>query len=124
MFPTWIRVDSLPLLRENKSQVLGCAAACDVLRSARLDRPPHPPPTLLHGSLGQMPSGRLAWGEPSMIKGASARPFKANADRRHRIPWQRHRVANWVTYDAGLQARVEPDRGSGTRTWRYPSRSG
>ena len=32
-------------------------------------------------------------------------PFKANADRRHRIPKQRHRVANWATYEAGLRAR-------------------
>src|SRR5689334_22386080 len=32
-------------------------------------------------------------------------PFKANADRRHRIPRQRHRVTNWAAYDAGLRAR-------------------
>jgi hypothetical protein len=32
-------------------------------------------------------------------------PFKANADRRHRIPRQRHRVTNWQEYDAALQAR-------------------
>ena len=32
-------------------------------------------------------------------------PFKANADRRHRIPRQRHRVTNWAGYDAGLRAR-------------------
>jgi Transposase DDE domain len=34
-------------------------------------------------------------------------PFKANADRRHRIPRQRqrHRVTNWAEYDAGLRAR-------------------
>jgi IS5 family transposase len=32
-------------------------------------------------------------------------PFKANADRRHRIPRQRHRVTNWREYDAALQAR-------------------
>src|SRR3712207_9052763 len=32
-------------------------------------------------------------------------PFKANADRRHRIPKQRHRVTNWAAYDAGLRAR-------------------
>src|SRR5690349_9401788 len=32
-------------------------------------------------------------------------PFKANADRRHRIPKQRHRVTNWAEYDAGLRAR-------------------
>ena len=27
-------------------------------------------------------------------------PFKANADRRHRIPKQRRRVTNWRAYDA------------------------
>src|SRR3954452_19542643 len=32
-------------------------------------------------------------------------PFKANADRRHRIPRQRQRVTNWAEYDAGLRAR-------------------
>src|SRR3712207_4709850 len=31
--------------------------------------------------------------------------FKANADRRHRIPKQRHRVTNWADYEAGLRAR-------------------
>ena len=32
-------------------------------------------------------------------------PFKANADRRHHIPKQKHRVTNWAEYDAGLRAR-------------------
>jgi hypothetical protein len=32
-------------------------------------------------------------------------PFKANSERRHRIPKQRHRVTNWAAYDAGLRAR-------------------
>jgi DDE family transposase len=32
-------------------------------------------------------------------------PFKTNADRRHHIPKQRHRVTNWAAYDAGLRAR-------------------
>lgn len=31
--------------------------------------------------------------------------FKANKDRRHRIPRQRHRVTNWPEYDEALQAR-------------------
>jgi hypothetical protein len=35
----------------------------------------------------------------------SAMPFKTNADRRHHIPKQRHRVINWAEYDAGLRAR-------------------
>jgi hypothetical protein len=33
-------------------------------------------------------------------------PFEANADRRHRIPKQRHRVTNWAEYDAALRARA------------------
>src|SRR4051812_27030480 len=32
-------------------------------------------------------------------------PFKANRDRRHHIPKQRHRVTNWAAYDAALRAR-------------------
>jgi hypothetical protein len=32
-------------------------------------------------------------------------PFKANRERRHRIPKQRHRVTNWAVYDAGLCTR-------------------
>ena len=32
-------------------------------------------------------------------------PFKVNADRRHHIPKQRHRVTNWAEYEAGLRAR-------------------
>ena len=37
--------------------------------------------------------------------GTQPLPFKANRDRRHRIPRQRHRVTNWAEYDAGLRAR-------------------
>src|SRR5215213_1708539 len=32
-------------------------------------------------------------------------PFKANADRRHRIPKQRHQITNWAEYDAALRQR-------------------
>ena len=32
-------------------------------------------------------------------------PFKANQDRRHRIPKQRHRVTNWSEYDTALRRR-------------------
>src|SRR5919202_1467913 len=32
-------------------------------------------------------------------------PFKINADRRHRIPRQQHRVTNWPAYEAGLRSR-------------------
>jgi hypothetical protein len=33
-------------------------------------------------------------------------PFKANGDRRHRIPRQRHRVTNWGEYEEGLIASI------------------
>jgi hypothetical protein len=32
-------------------------------------------------------------------------PFKANQDRRHLIPKQRHQVTNWREYDAALRHR-------------------
>jgi hypothetical protein len=32
-------------------------------------------------------------------------PFKAQADRRHHVPKQRHRVTNWSEYDAALRQR-------------------
>jgi IS5 family transposase len=32
-------------------------------------------------------------------------PVKANQDRRHHIPKQKHRVTNWAAYDAALRAR-------------------
>jgi hypothetical protein len=35
----------------------------------------------------------------------SAVPFKVNADRRHHIPKQQHRVTNWSEYDAALRQR-------------------
>src|SRR5580704_2249441 len=34
-----------------------------------------------------------------------AMPYKINADRRHHIPKQRHRVTNWSEYDAALRQR-------------------
>jgi hypothetical protein len=34
-----------------------------------------------------------------------AMPFKVNADRRHHIPKQQHRVTNWSEYDAALRLR-------------------
>ena len=32
-------------------------------------------------------------------------PFKANANRRHHIPKQQHRITNWSEYDAALRQR-------------------
>jgi hypothetical protein len=37
-------------------------------------------------------------------------PFKANQDRRHHIPKQRHKVTNWAAYDDRLAPAREPDR--------------
>src|SRR3954469_21679162 len=61
--------------------------------------------TLLHGSPGWTASGRLVWGRALDRRGAPAMPFKANRDRRHHLPKQRHQVTNWATYDASLRAR-------------------
>ncbi|MBL6459604.1 transposase, partial [Belnapia sp. T6] len=54
-------------------------------------------------------------------------PFKANADRRHHIPKQRHKVTNWAAYDAGLRARGSLTAGfseAGVEGWRAEARSG
>ena len=59
----------------------------------------------MHGSPGWTASGRLVWGRALDRNGAPAMPFKANRDRRHHIPKQRHQVTNWATYDASLRAR-------------------
>ncbi len=42
---------------------------------------------------------------PHLVQGTPRLPFKANADRRHHIPRQQHRVTNWPAYEAGLRAR-------------------
>ena len=34
-----------------------------------------------------------------------AEPFKLNQDRRHHIPRQRHKVTNWLAYEASLRQR-------------------
>ena len=39
------------------------------------------------------------------LSGVVAVPFKANAERRHHIPKQRHRVTNSAAYDAALRQR-------------------
>src|ERR671939_656191 len=54
-------------------------------------------------------------------------PFKANADRRHHIPKQRHRVTNWAAYDAGLRARGSLTvwfTAEAIEGWRAEARSG
>ena len=42
---------------------------------------------------------------PHHRPGTQRLPFKANQDRRHRIPKQRHRVTNWPAYEASMRAR-------------------
>jgi hypothetical protein len=62
--------------------------------------------TLVHGSSDWVPWDRLTRGRALESSGeAPAVPFKAQADRRHHIPEQKHRVTNWAEYDAGLRAR-------------------
>ena len=54
-------------------------------------------------------------------------PFKANQDRRHRIPKPQHRVTNWAEYDAGLRARGSLTVWSTPETieaWRAEPRTG
>lgn len=65
------------------------------------------------------------------VEGSPAVPFKADADRRHHIPRQRHRVTNWAEYDAGLRARgsltlwftAEAIEACGGRAADWPGRS-
>ena len=42
---------------------------------------------------------------PRFSPWAATVPFKANQDRRHHIPKQRHRVTNWAAYDVALRQR-------------------
>ena len=42
---------------------------------------------------------------PIVVWGRFVVPFKANAERRHHIPKQRHRVTNSAAYDAALRQR-------------------
>src|SRR5271166_6546909 len=51
------------------------------------------------------PRPHIAGSCPSPALRIPAVPFKANADRRHHIPKQRHRVMNWPEYDAALRQR-------------------
>ena len=49
--------------------------------------------------------GRMMLGVLPCVSGDRSVPFKANADRRHRIPKQRHCVANSAAYDMALRQR-------------------
>ncbi len=50
---------------------------------------------------GRMMAGAV----PRRLSGVVVVPFKANAERRHHIPKQRHRVTNSAAYDAALRQR-------------------
>jgi hypothetical protein len=53
-----------------------------------------------HGSVGW---GRMARGRSPSLFGVCIVPFKANAERRHHIPKQRHPATNSAAYDAALR---------------------
>src|SRR5712672_3628223 len=60
--------------------------------------------TLLHGSaVGRR--GLDSVSRPCFSPWTATVPFKANQDRRHHIPKQRHRVTNWAAYDIALRQR-------------------
>src|SRR5437763_16549421 len=59
--------------------------------------------TLLHGSVVRRRGLDGVSGPVSHW--AATVPFKANQDRRHHIPKQRHRVTNWAAYDIALRQR-------------------
>ena len=58
----------------------------------------------MHGS-GDWRSDLGGLGRPSLSDPELVVPFKANQDRRHHIPKQRHQVTNWPEYDAALRQR-------------------
>ena len=60
--------------------------------------------TLLHGSVVRR-QGLDGVSGPRFSPWAATVPFKANQDRRHHIPKQRHRVTNWAAYDVALRQR-------------------
>src|SRR5467141_3071282 len=60
--------------------------------------------TLLHGSVVRR-RGLEGISGPRFSPWAATVPFKANQDRRHHIPKQRHRVTNWAVYDIALRQR-------------------
>src|SRR5207245_893611 len=60
--------------------------------------------TLLHGSVVRR-RGLDGVSGPRFSPWAATVPFKANQDRRHHIPKQRHRVTNWAAYDIALRQR-------------------
>jgi len=60
--------------------------------------------TLLHGSVVRRRGLDGVSGTPFLTLGSTV-PFKANQDRRHHIPKQRHRVTNWAAYDIALRQR-------------------
>src|ERR1700720_2342009 len=63
------------------------------------------PPCCRDRPVGGRGPGRIRGQPLPQVRGSPAVPFKMNADRRHHIPQQRHRVTNWAEYDAALRQR-------------------
>ena len=61
--------------------------------------------TLLHGSVVRRRGSDGVSGPLFRAPWAATVPFKANQDRRHHTPKQRHRVTNWAAYHSALRAR-------------------
>jgi hypothetical protein len=81
--------------------------------------------TLLHRG-GWLRCGDSRVRRPALSGAGPPMPFKTNADRRHHIPKQRHRVRNWAAYDAALQARGSLTiwfTGEAVERWRAETRA-
>src|SRR5215208_4745381 len=60
---------------------------------------------MLHGSAGWCCGAGWRRGGAFFQPWMLPLPFKLNQDRRHHIPKQKHKVANWAEYDAALRQR-------------------
>ena len=72
---------------------------------------------LVHSAVGMLRRGRGP-GRGRRSLGRSdplAMPYKANAGRRHHIPWRKRRVINWAVYDATCAGAAASRSGSPTR---------
>ncbi len=82
------------------------AVMCPAFDAVHIDRWPRwVSPNKPQTRIRPVASGRATGvgGDPFHQPWLPAVPFKLNADRRHHIPKQRHRVANWAEYDAALR---------------------
>ena len=63
------------------------------------------PPPIVRGRQGRLCGPTLESPAAIHTPKDTTVPFKTNADRRHHIPKQRHRVMNWAEYDEALRQR-------------------